>query len=110
MRHHHCDCARLGGFQGVAADSQRILRFETFSNIITARVVLEIQDFALCFLRFALPYTSARRRYQRFAIVLLPCLLGALLPTGSRSRDDSWQRDLADWRAKHAAELQKPDG
>src|SRR6202011_3851803 len=23
---------------------------------------------------------------------------------------DSWQKDLLDWRTKHAAELQKPDG
>jgi len=26
------------------------------------------------------------------------------------SQKDSWQKDLLDWRAKHAAELQKPDG
>src|ERR1700730_2505499 len=59
--------------------------------------------------RLALLYTS-HMRYYLFAIVLLPCLIISSLPTSSRSQDDSWQRDLADWRAKHALELQQPDG
>lgn len=50
------------------------------------------------------------RRYHLFAIVLFPCLTIALLPTSTRSQDNSWQHDLADWRVKHAIELQKPDG
>jgi uncharacterized protein (DUF1684 family) len=33
-----------------------------------------------------------------------------MLPGLSRSRDESWQRELVEWRAKHAAELQKSDG
>jgi uncharacterized protein (DUF1684 family) len=49
-------------------------------------------------------------RYNLFAIVLPSCLICALLPSSVRSQDDSWKRELTDWRAKHAVELQKPDG
>jgi uncharacterized protein (DUF1684 family) len=58
--------------------------------------------------RFA--YTFPMRRYHVFAIVLLSCLLSTLVPISGRSRDESWQRELSDWRLKHDSELQKPDG
>lgn len=47
-------------------------------------------------------------------VVLLTCLLAAsgLSQRLSRtpSADEAWLRELAGWREKHAAELQKPDG
>jgi len=49
-------------------------------------------------------------RDNLFTTVLFSCLLCSLLPTSGRSQDDSWKRDLTDWRAKHTAELLKPDG
>jgi uncharacterized protein len=42
-------------------------------------------------------------------IACLP-ILCAVLAVASRAQDPSWQRDLAAWRAQHAADLQKPDG
>jgi uncharacterized protein (DUF1684 family) len=37
-------------------------------------------------------------------------LLYALLAVSSLPQDASWQQDLAAWRTRHAADLQKPDG
>ena len=53
-----------------------------------------------------------------FAIVLFQCLICAPFTTTSlaqgqaqaASQQAAWQRELADWRAQHALELQKPDG
>jgi uncharacterized protein len=50
------------------------------------------------------------RRYHLFAIVLFQCLICARLAATGRSQADAWQRELANWRAQHALELQKPDG
>lgn len=66
--------------------------------------------FALCSLPFALIYTSAMRRYHLFAIGLLLYLLFVFLPTSGRSQDQPWRQEIAEWRAKQAADLQKPDG
>ncbi len=56
-------------------------------------------------------------RLQRlFGIVLLPCLICALLAVAISAQDAAWQNDaawkkeLVEWRAQQAVELQKPDG
>jgi uncharacterized protein (DUF1684 family) len=48
------------------------------------------------------------RRQRLFAIVLLAWLICALVAT-SNAQDSAWQRELVEWRAQHALELQKPD-
>ena len=50
-------------------------------------------------------------RFHRFraAIALLFVLLVVSVTPG-RAQHDDWQQDLAAWRTRHAAELQKPDG
>ena len=48
--------------------------------------------------------------YRLFGIALLPCLVCALLAATNRSQDATWQKELADWRAQRAVELQKADG
>ena len=50
-----------------------------------------------------------RSNLLRFTFLLF-LFAGIMLPVLSRSRDESWQRELAEWRAEHAAELQKSDG
>lgn len=49
-------------------------------------------------------------RYQLFTLVFFLTLTCVLFPANGRSQDESWQRELAEWRTKHATELQKPDG
>ncbi len=51
-------------------------------------------------------------RPRPFFFIPIACLpiLCAVLAVASRAQDPSWQRDLAAWRAQHAADLQKPDG
>lgn len=54
-------------------------------------------------------------RYRLYAIAtLLAVFLGPLVQGQRRSLDSppqaAWQSELADWRAQHAAELQKSDG
>lgn len=49
------------------------------------------------------------RRDKLIAISIL-LFISTLLPNASQSQTNTWQRDLADWRAQHALELQKPDG
>jgi len=50
------------------------------------------------------------RRYYLPAALLCTLLILCWLPNVSRSTEDSWQRELEEWRANHALELQKPDG
>src|SRR3982751_1212391 len=43
-------------------------------------------------------------------LILLATLIAMLLSSNSIAQNNTWQADLAEWRAQHAAELQKPDG
>ena len=45
-----------------------------------------------------------------FSRITVLAFLCAALAAPSPAQDAAWQRDLAAWRAQHAADLQKPDG
>ena len=47
---------------------------------------------------------------QRIRFPFLLLLLATLLAPAAPAQDAAWQKDNADWRQKHAADLQKPDG
>src|ERR1700740_491365 len=36
--------------------------------------------------------------------------LSMVLASGSEAQDGGWQKEITEWRAQHATELQKPDG
>ena len=63
-----------------------------------------------------LTYTFRMRLYRLFGTAFLLCLIWALLASTVSAQDAAWQNDaawrneLADWRARQAVELQKPDG
>jgi uncharacterized protein (DUF1684 family) len=50
------------------------------------------------------------RFYYPRTFLSLVLLMASPLASKIHSQNGSWQRDLADWRAQHTAELQKPDG
>ena len=48
--------------------------------------------------------------YRLLRVLTFLSVIYVFFPATSRSQDGAWQRDLADWRAQHAIELERPDG